>query len=179
MDTGLMHQGLVGLRRGEVLRLRDAAGRHLGVVGGAVWVTQDGDRRDWVIEAGHSFRFDRDGLALVVPVNGGASIVLEDGLAPAPQAARPAGRAAARDWPVHSMAFEREARRMRAEAVAQILRRLTGWLKSRWQEAAGSLGAALRTARTRAQLHALSDHLLRDIGLRREQIDCVARQLPC
>jgi len=174
MDTGLMHQGLVGLRRGEVLRLRDAAGRHLGVVGGAVWVTQDGDLQDWVVEAGHSFRFDRDGLALVMPLNSGASLVLENGLAadqPAPAAPSP--------WRFHTARFEREARRLRAAAVAQILRGLADGLKSLWQRTIGSVSVAMQARRTRAELRALSDHVLRDIGLRREQIDCAARQLPC
>jgi len=33
--------------------------------------------------------------------------------------------------------------------------------------------------RTVQELRSLSDHMLKDIGLRRDQIDCVAKRLPC
>ena len=82
MDTGMMLKGLLTINPGEILRLRDAAGRHLGVVHGTVWITQHGDRRDPVIESGASFRFERNGLSLVQPLGGPATVVLEAGLAP-------------------------------------------------------------------------------------------------
>jgi uncharacterized protein YjiS (DUF1127 family) len=43
---------------------------------------------------------------------------------------------------------------------ARLWRRLGGWLQA---------------ARTRAQLHALSDRTLSDIGIRRTEIDCLVR----
>jgi uncharacterized protein YjiS (DUF1127 family) len=53
-----------------------------------------------------------------------------------------------------------------AEARARLdLRRAGGWLR-RW----------LDERRTRAQLEALSDHALRDIGLRRDQIYSLFRR---
>jgi uncharacterized protein YjiS (DUF1127 family) len=33
----------------------------------------------------------------------------------------------------------------------------------------------LRAARTRAELRGLTDHMLRDIGVRRTEIDCLVR----
>ena len=39
MDNGLLHKGLIGLKPGEVLRLRNTAGRHLEVLQGIAWVT--------------------------------------------------------------------------------------------------------------------------------------------
>ena len=120
MDSALRQQGLLTIDRGEPLRLRDAAGRHLSVVRGVVWITQHGDRRDPVIESGGSFRFDRDGLSLVQPLGGPAVVLLEAGLVP----------------------------------------------ETRKHRTAGTLGS-------------LSDHLLRDLGLRREQIQLGGRAPPC
>jgi len=134
MDTGLRHQGMRTINPGELLQLRDAAGRHLTVVQGAVWITQHGDRRDPVIESGASFRFERDGLSIVQALGGPATVVLEEGLEPAN--GRKADSSEQRAWQLaHSEPFEHRARRMRAETLAS-----------------------------------LSDHLLRDLGLRRDRI---------
>lgn len=181
MDTGLLHKGPVRLGRGSVLRLRHAAGRHLGVVRGAVWITQDGDLRDSVVEAGASFRFDRGGLALVMPLGAEASLVLEDGLAArnGTEGRTPLASAPGDAWAVHSRRFEREARRMRAEAVTRVLAGAAQALRRLWRRTAERVSAGMRARRTGAELRALSDHLLKDIGLRRSDIDCVARQLPC
>lgn len=136
MDTGLRHQGLRTIHPGEVLRLRDAAGRQLTVVQGSVWITQHGDRNDAVLESGASFRFDREGLSLVQSLDGAASVVLEEGLAPENVTGRVVDSAeqVAR-MPANSERLQRQARRLRAEALAS-----------------------------------LSDHLLRDLGLRRDLI---------
>jgi uncharacterized protein YjiS (DUF1127 family) len=179
MDSGLMQEGLIGLNEGEVLRLRDAAGRHLAVARGTAWVTQENDPRDRIVGRGESFRFERDGLSLVVPLGGTAGIVLEDGLSPAPGKA-PETREL--DWdelldlaPV----YERRARRLRAQAFADLVAAAGRALKALPARLSRSLSGALRARRTASQLHALSDHILRDIGLRRDQIDCVARRIAC
>jgi hypothetical protein len=52
------------MARGRVLRIEDAAGSVLHVQSGAVWLTQEGDRRDYYLAAGSSLRLDREGLAL-------------------------------------------------------------------------------------------------------------------
>lgn len=175
MDHRLLHEGSIGLKPGDVLRLRNAAGRHLGVLRGIAWVTQDGVARDIVVGSGESLRLDRDGLALVTPLGAEARLVLEDGIAQA-------GREAPEYVPAHGEAiayFERRARRLRAEAFAQAGAWLAGALKSLWGRYARAQSGVLQSLRTAHELRALGDRGLRDIGLRRDQIDCVTRQIPC
>ena len=179
MDNGLMQEGLIGLARGEILRLRDAAGRHMAVVGGSAWVTQHGDPRDRIVGGGESFQFERDGLSLVMPLGGAARIVLEDGLSPEPAKAP---RARELDWDEFldlAPAFERRARRLRSQAFADFFAAAGRALKALPGRMWRSLSAAAREKRTVTELGALSDHILKDIGLRRDQIDCVARRLAC
>lgn len=179
MDTGFRHEGLIGLNPGEILRLRNAAGRHIGVVRGAVWVTQHADPGDRVLGSGESFRFDRDGLALATPLGGAAKFVLEEGLAPE-RSVEPHEIGVARDpWSHHTPAFERAARRMRAEAIAKALAALGGGVKALWGRLSRTFSAARQERQTARELGALSDHILKDIGLRRDQIACAARQYPC
>lgn len=175
MDNRLLHEGSIGLRPGEVLRLRNAAGRHLAVLQGVAWVTQDGDARDSVVGSGESLRLDRDGLALVMPLGAETRLILEDGMAPE-------GRAAPEYFSAHreDMAwFERRARRLRAEAVARAGAWLVGALKALWERYARAQSGALQSLKTAHELRALSDRGLKDIGLRRDQIDCITRQIPC
>lgn len=68
------------LKPGQPLRLREAQGRHLSVVAGTVWITQDGDLRDTVLGPGGEFVFNRPGLALVQPLGGVARVAAEDGI---------------------------------------------------------------------------------------------------
>jgi uncharacterized protein YjiS (DUF1127 family) len=53
------------------------------------------------------------------------------------------------------------------------------WLKAAWSPIDAALRSALQARRTARELRALSDYLLKDIGLRRDEIDCVARRLAC
>lgn len=115
------------------LPVQDALGRRLSVVKGAAWITQDGDRRDTIVEAGHDFVFDRPGAALIQALGAPTLVVLED-----------RGSAEERRIPI----------------AARLWNRV-----SRWS----------RIARARAQLHALNDRTLADIGLRRAEIDCLVR----
>lgn len=115
------------------LAVQDARGRRLAVVKGAAWVTQDGDRRDTIVEAGDEFVFDRPGSALIQALGAPTLVVLED-------------RAAAEE--------------RRAPAGERLWNRIGRWLK---------------VTRTRAQLHALNDRTLADIGIRRTEIDCLVR----
>jgi len=64
MDNELRHP-LTDLTAGSMLRVRDGQGRAIVVFEGLVWITQDGDQRDFVLAAGESFRIDRQGLTLV------------------------------------------------------------------------------------------------------------------
>ena len=189
MDTGLWHAGLMqgglmALEPGAVLRLPDAAGHHVGVVRGSVWLTQHGEQRDWTLHAGESLRIERNGLTLIVPLGGAARVVLEDGLVAAPSAQAGASEAersidaVTRDpWLVHSPDFELAARRLRAEVIAAMLSGLARRLKAAWRAFEMLLLSMLQTRRTARELRGLSDHLLKDIGLHREEIHCVARRL--
>jgi uncharacterized protein YjiS (DUF1127 family) len=187
MDTGLWHAGpvqggLARLPQGEVLRLHDAVGRHVGVARGTVWVTQERDPRDRTLGAGSSFRVTRDGLTLVVPLGGDATVVLEEGLAAQSGTVAPehAAVAAARDaWRAHSQQFERAARQLRARVIARLAASVGRVLAAAWRGFARAAAASLETRRTARELRALSDHLLKDLGLRRDQIDCVARGARC
>lgn len=60
-----MHARRITIRRGDVVRVRNGSGALVTVDRGTAWLTQDGDRRDVVLEAGGSFRLDRGGVALV------------------------------------------------------------------------------------------------------------------
>lgn len=73
----------------------------------------------------------------------------------------------------------RRAHRMRAEAMAQAFAGVIGALKALARRVARMPSAAIRARQTARELHALSDHILKDLGLRRDQINCVARQVPC
>jgi Protein of unknown function (DUF2917) len=53
------------LLRGQVVGLRTAKGGHLRVLRGALWVTQEGDRRDVVLRAKQDFALERDGATVL------------------------------------------------------------------------------------------------------------------
>lgn len=53
------------LTRGDVVRIENARDMQVCVERGAVWITQERDTRDVMLEAGQCFRLDRDGLALM------------------------------------------------------------------------------------------------------------------
>lgn len=69
---------IVELPRGEVHRIVDGRGTLIASLGGNVWITQDGDERDVVLEAGKTFRLDRQGLALVTALGPAMVAVLSD-----------------------------------------------------------------------------------------------------
>ena len=56
---------ITSLPRHVSLGLQRRAGDRIECVSGIVWVTQDGDLRDIVLNAGESFRLDRSGRVLV------------------------------------------------------------------------------------------------------------------
>ena len=53
------------LERGQSLPLQDARGSLVLCLSGSLWLTQEGDPRDVVLEAGDEALIDRDGLSLV------------------------------------------------------------------------------------------------------------------
>ncbi len=55
----------VCLVKNQTLSVTDAKGSLINCHRGALWITQDNDRRDIVLMSGESFTFDRDGQAIV------------------------------------------------------------------------------------------------------------------
>jgi hypothetical protein len=64
-QCGLTAQTEIGLGRGSLLRVENARGMQVHVEQGTLWITQQGDTSDVVLERGESFPLDRDGLALL------------------------------------------------------------------------------------------------------------------
>ena len=63
-DHGIA-QAVGAMNRGKHLRIEDGRGIEVAVVYGAVWITQHEDTNDVCLEAGASFRIDRDGVTFV------------------------------------------------------------------------------------------------------------------
>jgi hypothetical protein len=60
------------LRKWQTVRLHDALGMEIQVNEGCLWLTQERDAEDHVIEAGGSFRIDHPGVALLTALGGEA-----------------------------------------------------------------------------------------------------------
>lgn len=58
----------VHLRGRQHLRICHGSGWTINALNGSVWLTQDGDIRDIVLQAGDSFVLDRNGPALLSPL---------------------------------------------------------------------------------------------------------------
>ena len=68
----------LSLRKNQHLHLQDGCGWTVHAVAGTLWITQDGDVRDVVLEAGQSFVLDRSTTALLSPMPE-AQVLLERG----------------------------------------------------------------------------------------------------
>ena len=64
-----MNQDLINgtrhLAKNNIRHLHVEPGRRVEVVSGSIWITQDGDLRDIVLQSGEGFDFDRAGDALL------------------------------------------------------------------------------------------------------------------
>jgi len=58
-------RGYLALTRGSLLRIEDGREMRVTVLGGGIWITQEGDRRDRYVGQGDSCRIDARGLTLV------------------------------------------------------------------------------------------------------------------
>ncbi len=85
LDERIVRDDLT-LDRGMLLRVQDGRRLVVFVRVGLVWITQQGDQRDTLLEAGNWFRLDRDGLAIIYALRG-ASLTIT-----APLDARPRWR---------------------------------------------------------------------------------------
>jgi hypothetical protein len=71
-----LKQGAVHLGANQTLKLRDAAGSTVCAVEGSVWITEENDARDIVLERGACYRLRSAGLALVNSLGGHAAVSL-------------------------------------------------------------------------------------------------------
>ena len=71
------------LRHGQSQRLQDARGRVVLCLSGTLWLTQDGDPRDIVLEAGEEAQIDRDGLSILHALSDARYMLSGTGAAPA------------------------------------------------------------------------------------------------
>jgi len=64
-----MNQDLINgtrsLDKGRIRHVHTEKGRRVECLAGSIWITQDGDLRDIVLEPGEAFDFDRSGDALL------------------------------------------------------------------------------------------------------------------
>lgn len=68
--------GAVKLAPNQTLRVVDGAGSTVCAVEGAVWITEENQPRDIVLEAGRCYRLKHDGIAIVNSLSGEASVQL-------------------------------------------------------------------------------------------------------
>ena len=68
--------GAVKLAPNQTLRVVDGAGSTVCAVDGAVWITEENDPHDIVLEPGHCYRLKREGVAILNALSGAASVSL-------------------------------------------------------------------------------------------------------
>ena len=66
--------GAVRLSPNHTLWLRDSAGSTVCSIEGSVWITEENQPRDIVLEPGGCYRLRHAGLAIVNPLGGEASV---------------------------------------------------------------------------------------------------------
>jgi len=137
MDNQL-RQPLTELAADSMLHVHDGQGRVIVVFEGRVWITQVGDRRDFVLEGGESLAIDRPGLTLVQAFRDSKLMLLDSD----PHTARPAAP--------DSYALQQQAREQRNAAVAELLTK--AWATVRGAFARPSNRAPGRPARDPATL---------------------------
>ena len=71
-----LESGAVRLGPNQTLRVVDGAGSTLCAVEGAVWITEENQPHDIVLEAGRCYRLQHAGVALVNSLAGNAAIAV-------------------------------------------------------------------------------------------------------
>jgi hypothetical protein len=61
---GYIVYGATGMPRGSLLLIEHGRGMQIELWDGELWITQEGDDRDYVIKPGARFRLDREGIVL-------------------------------------------------------------------------------------------------------------------
>jgi hypothetical protein len=62
-------QGRLPLNKGGLLKVQDGPGVVVYLWEGELWLTQEGDRRDYLLRAGQWFRLDRDGTTVATALS--------------------------------------------------------------------------------------------------------------
>jgi hypothetical protein len=71
-----LRSGAVRLGPNQTLRVLDGAGSTVCAVEGAVWITEENQPRDIVLEAGGCYQLQYPGVAVVNSLSGEASVAL-------------------------------------------------------------------------------------------------------
>ena len=77
----------VTLAKGRLQRIDDPKGLQINCLHGNLWLTQDGDPRDIVLQAGDEYRFESDAVTYVSALSDARFVLLRDPVAfhpPAP-----------------------------------------------------------------------------------------------
>jgi len=116
----------VYLNPGALTRLRNAKGRTVTIERGEVWITQENDVRDVILEEHGTFTFDRDGVALAYAFAAPTILAVEEGIV-IEHVTHPALRVSAYVLP-GSPVYRRE-HELRARAVEELLQKFSVWLR--------------------------------------------------
>jgi hypothetical protein len=63
------------LQRGDVLPLADARGVRVACLEGTLWITQEGDPHDIVVQSGEAHEVARDGRTVIQALDAGRAVV--------------------------------------------------------------------------------------------------------
>jgi len=70
-----LKSGAVKLGPNQTLKVVDGAGSTVSAIEGCVWITEENDPNDIVLEPGHSYRLKHRGAAVLNPLAGEASVL--------------------------------------------------------------------------------------------------------
>ena len=69
--------GASSMTKGHVRRVAEPLGRRVECLSGVIWVTQDGDLRDIILEPGDGFDFDRSEGVLISALKDSRYLLLD------------------------------------------------------------------------------------------------------
>lgn len=69
-----LRSGAVKLGPNQTLKVHDGAGSTVSALEGCVWITEENQPQDIVLEPGHSYRLKHRGTALVNSLSGEAAV---------------------------------------------------------------------------------------------------------
>jgi hypothetical protein len=71
-----LQSGGLKLKRGQMLKVLDGAGSTVCALEGSIWITEENQLRDVVLESGSCYRLNQQGTAIVYALGGSASVTL-------------------------------------------------------------------------------------------------------